>query len=169
MISFRNSSAVTSPSALSLASSRRSSIGQDDHLSPFINRDPFGGSGCSIVPPPHEKSPYAIRNYSSLPRNFSLKQSQQPPNNLETKLPPIDDNETTHENVCLPKVIVPPVSSPRLGSGSDGIQRKYRRSQKHPISQLEKTADCPSEGCANNHKSFNLNFSVLVECWRCNS
>ena len=44
-----SSSAVTSPSALSLASSRRSSIGQDDHLSTFINRDPFIGSSNTFV------------------------------------------------------------------------------------------------------------------------
>merc|ERR1712079_5005 len=76
-----------------------------------------------------------------------------------------------HENLCQPKVIVqPPVPSPRLGSSSDGIQRKYRRSQRNPIpEQLENKADCSSEGCSNNHKSFNLNFSMLVECWRCNS
>ena len=188
MIPFRNSSAVTSP-LHSMASSRRSSIGQDDHLGSFINRDPFGG-GSSIVPPT-EKSPYAARKYSSLslPRNFSMKQAPTTTCGVETKLlPPIDDNEMTHEN--LPKVTVPaaaassPPSLATTGSSSisksrsssgDGIQRKYRRIHKHPIpGLLEKAAaasaaDCPSEGCANNHKSFNLNFSVLVECWRCNS
>ena len=175
MLSFRNSSNVTSP-VLSLASSRRSSIGQDNHLGRFINRDPFGNTagGGGGYGPPNEKSPYVTTNYSSLslPRNFSVKQQQQHSqahSNAETKLlPSIDDNETAHEN----SKVVTPVSSPRLGSGNssgDGIQRKYRRSHRHPIPLLEKAADCPSEGCANNHKSFNLNFSVLVECWKCNS
>ena len=180
MLSFRTSSNVTSP-VVSLASSRRSSIGKDNQFGSFINRDPFGstasgGGGGGGYGPPNEKSPYVTTNYSShsLPRNFSVKQQQhsQAHTNAETKLlPSIDDNETAHEN----SKVITPVSSPRLGSrnssggGGDGIQRKYRRSHRHPIPLLEKAADCPSEGCANNHKSFNLNFSVLAECWKCNS
>ena len=78
---------VVSP-AFSRSTSRRSSIGHEDHLLPpvdskILNRDPFQDIGTAM---PSSTEPYlTAKKYSShsLPRNFSLqkvseKQQQQP-------------------------------------------------------------------------------------------
>ena len=67
---YRNNSQMTSP-AFSRASSRRSSIGNEDHISSkFINRDPFKDATKQDVSVPTPPRKYAT---NSLPRNFSLR------------------------------------------------------------------------------------------------
>ena len=61
---------MTSP-AFSRASSRRSSIGNEDHISSkYINRDPFKDATKQDVSVPTPPRKYAT---NSLPRNFSLR------------------------------------------------------------------------------------------------
>ena len=77
---------AVSPASFSRSTSRRSSIGHEDHLLPpvdskILNRDPFQDIGTAM---PSSTEPYLTgKKYSShsLPRNFSLQkvsEKQQP-------------------------------------------------------------------------------------------
>lgn len=93
----RNSSMVVSP-AFSRSTSRRSSIGHEDHLLPpvdskILNRDPFQDIGTAM---PSSTEPYlTAKKYSShsLPRNFSLQKVSEKQQQQQLLTPFIEDSE----------------------------------------------------------------------------
>ena len=101
---------AVSPASFSRSTSRRSSIGHEDHLLPpavdskILNRDPFqdiGTTESSPLPPPLPAKKYSSH---SLPRNFSLQKVSEKQQSLT---PFIEDSECKKTTLMSPSSELP--------------------------------------------------------------